>query len=93
MRAYEHLIVHDDVAYVSSWGSGLVMLDVSDPYAPTQLGMFASQYIAAAAVQGTTAVLGRVTNGGAVLAVDVSNPAMSALLNSVPENKSMRLRA
>jgi hypothetical protein len=92
-RAYEQVVVADDIAFVASWGSGLMMLDLTAPQAPQPLGLFPYEFAAGLAVDGNVAYVGRVTNGGEVIAVDVSDPSDPHLLGAAPAHKAMRLRA
>jgi hypothetical protein len=92
-RAFEDIVIDQDVAYLASWGSGLVLLDVSTPGAPEQLSHFFYEFASAVAVEGNTAYVGRTTNGGEVIAVDVSDPTNPTLLGAIATTKAMRLRA
>lgn len=92
-RAYEQMVLHDDIAYLASWGTGLVMVDVSTPEAPDQLSVFPYDYVTGLAVHGTTAYLGRVTQGGEITAVDVSDPTVPRPMGVIAATKPVRLRA
>ncbi len=71
---YEHLAVVGTTAYMTSWGYGLLIIDLSDPNAPAQLSSVYIQYASAVDVAGDMAYVVTSTNGGILQIVDVSNP-------------------
>ncbi|QAU22829.1 hypothetical protein EO087_01540 [Dyella sp. M7H15-1] len=83
-RDFEEMSVKGHRAYLDAWGYGLIIVDFSDPIHPRELGRFSAPFFGRLTVQGRYAYLGRNTNGGAILSVDVSNPAKPLQLDSIP---------
>lgn len=90
-RAFEQLAVDGNRAYLTSWGSGLVIADLTDPAAPQQLGFWEYPFATAIAARGNRAWVGRSTNGGELVALDVSNPAQPQPLGAIQTAKILRL--
>ncbi|HEY0179748.1 MAG TPA: hypothetical protein VGC30_08960, partial [Dokdonella sp.] len=61
--------------YLTAWGYGLIVADLSDPLHPAETGRLPYAYASAAAASGGFVYLGTATNGGIVQVVDVSDPA------------------
>lgn len=74
-RAFEQVAVDGNRAYLTSWGSGLIIADVTNARAPTELGYFEFPFATAIAAKGNYAFVGTTTNGGILAVLDVSNPA------------------
>lgn len=74
-RDFEAFAVDGDRAYLAAWGFGLVVVDLSDPMQPTELGTLESFFPSAIAASGDFVYLGSATNGGVLQIVDVSDPA------------------
>lgn len=92
-RAYEELLVDGDRTYLASWGSGVAILDSSDPAAPVQTGFLEAFAATSLASRGDILFVGTSTNGGLLAAVDVSDAAAPTVLDVVQTAKAMRVRA
>lgn len=90
-RAFEQLAVDGNRAYLTSWGSGLVIADIGNPVAPQQLGFWDYPFATAIAARGNRAWVGRSTNGGELVALDVTDPAQPQPLGAVQTAKILRL--
>lgn len=90
-RAFEQLAVDGNRAYMTSWGSGLVIADISNPRAPVQSGYWEYPFATAIAAAGNYAYVGRSTNGGELVVLDVTDPAQPQPLASMETSKIMRL--
>lgn len=77
-RAFEAMDVDGDVAYLAAWGYGLVTVDLSTSK-PTELGRLSLPFASVVDVAGGYAYVAKNTNGPALYAVDVSNPAAPSL--------------
>jgi hypothetical protein len=86
---YEHLAIDGTTAYMASWGYGLLILDVSDPGAPTLLNSVFIQYASAVDVNGDMAYVVTSTNGGVLQIVDVSNPQLPIPRGSLSISKGL----
>lgn len=83
-RAFEDMAVDGRRAYLAAWGYGLIVVDLSNPSSPRELGRLPAQFSSAIAGKGRYVYLGTATNGGSVTSVDVSNPARPIVRNAVP---------
>jgi hypothetical protein len=90
-RAFEQLAVDGSRAYLTSWGSGLVIADVANPLAPQQIGFWEYPFATAIVARGNRAWVGRSTNGGELVALDVTNAAQPQVLGSLETSKILRL--
>lgn len=90
-RAFEQLAVDGNRAYLTSWGSGLVIADLSNPAQPQQVGFWEYPFATAIAARGNLAYVGRSTNGGELVVLDMTNPAQPQPLASVQTSKILRL--
>ncbi len=90
-RAFEQLAVDGNRAYLTSWGSGLVIADLSNPTQPQQIGFWEYPFATAIAARGNFAYVGRSTNGGELVVLDVTNPAQPQQLATVQTSKILRL--
>ncbi len=90
-RAFEQLAVDGNRAYLTSWGSGLIIADLTNPSAPQQLGYWEYPFATAIAARGNRAWVGRSTNGGEVVALDVTNAAQPQVLGAQTTSKVLRL--
>ena len=93
-RAFEGLALDGNRAYLGSWGAGLVIADVTDPRRPVELGRYFYEFGSTVAARGNYAYLGRTTNGGELVILDVSNPADPSpvgVLTSALDDKFMRI--
>jgi len=87
----EDVAVSGDLAYVAAGGSGLRVVDISDPFHPTELGAWDSRgYAEGVAVAGNIVYLADGPYGLRV--VDVSNPAMPTEIGSAfPMNYTFKV--
>ena len=92
-RAYEELLVDGDRTYLASWGSGVAILDSSDPAAPVQVGFIEAFAATSLAVRDDILFVGTSTNGGLLGAIDVSDAAAPVTLGVVATAKAMRVRS
>lgn len=90
-RAFEQLAVDGSRAYLTSWGSGLIVADISNPAQPQELGFWSYPFATAIAARGDRAYVGRSTNGGELVVLDVANPANPQPLGAVLTSKIRRL--
>ena len=81
-RAFNDMHVTDEVAYLAAWGYGLLIADVSNPRAPTELAR--SEFFGAhtVSVSDGLAYLGKNTNGTELAIMDVSDPKQPTFLLS-----------
>ncbi|MEM9557890.1 MAG: hypothetical protein AAGC60_26770 [Acidobacteriota bacterium] len=84
LNAFEDVEVVGSLAFLADWGSGLVIVDLTDPSVPTQLGFLALDFPNSVAVSGDLAVLVSSTNGGVFYVVDIADPSNPSLLGSTP---------
>ncbi len=83
-RAFEDMSVDGRRAYLAAWGYGLIVVDISNPSSPRELGRLPAEFSSAIAGKGRHVYLGTATNGGSVTSVDVSNPARPVVRGSIP---------
>ena len=79
-RSFETMTISGDMAYLASWGAGLIAVDLTDPAAPREVGRLPVTYAAVLDVKGAYAYVGKWTNGGLLGVVDISNPATPSLV-------------
>ena len=82
-RDFEQYAVDGDRAYLTAWGYGLIVVDLSDPLHPAELGRVPYDFASAAAATGDFAYIGTATNGGIVQVVDVSDPGQPTLRGAI----------
>ncbi len=82
-RSFEQLEISGDTAWLAAWGFGLIGVDLSNPAKPVETGRLEYPFAAVLEIQGKYAYVARWTNGGAIAAVDVSNPASPAVRSQV----------
>uniref|UniRef100_UPI0021491EAC hypothetical protein n=1 Tax=Tahibacter caeni TaxID=1453545 RepID=UPI0021491EAC len=90
-RAFEQLAVDGSRAYLTSWGSGLVIADVGNPAQPHETGFWPYPFATAIVARGDRAYVGRSTNGGELVVLDVANPAQPQPLGAVTTSKIRRM--
>lgn len=91
-RAYEEMLVDGDRTYLASWGSGVVVLDTSDPAAPVEIGRLPIGFATSLAVRGDVLFVGTSTNGGTLSAWDTNDLTATAPLDFVFTSKALRVR-
>jgi hypothetical protein len=74
LRSFEGFAIDGNRIYLAAWGYGMLVVDVSDPLNPVEIGRQPYEYASEVAVNGNFAYVGRSTNGGEVRIFDVSNP-------------------
>ncbi|MGN7726411.1 pre-peptidase C-terminal domain-containing protein [Luteimonas sp. 22616] len=79
-RSFEAIAMSGDIAWLASWGYGLVGVDLSDPAAPVEAGRMAFPFAAVLDVAGQYAYVAKWTNGGLFGVADISNPAAPTLV-------------
>jgi len=93
-RAMEDISLDGGRAYVASWGYGVLIADLSDPDAPTEIGRFEFPFASAIEAHGDRVYVASTTNGGIFRVLDVSNPAapqqLGALLTSQTYDLTVR---
>ena len=82
LNAFADIVVVGTHAFLADWGSGLVIADITDPRAPSQLGHLPLEFAGAVDVMGNTAAVAKATNGGELFIVDVSDVTRPAFLGS-----------
>ncbi|UXI69804.1 LVIVD repeat-containing protein [Tahibacter amnicola] len=90
-RAFEQMHVDGNRAYLASWGSGLVIADITQPRTPVELGRFAFGFASAVTAAGNMVYVGRSTNGGMLQVVDVTNPAQPVARGGLETRRVSRL--
>ncbi len=79
-RSFEQVAMSGDIAWLASWGSGLIGVDLSDPAAPVEAGRMEFPFAAVLDVEGQYAYVAKWTNGGLLGVADLSNPAAPTLV-------------
>lgn len=92
LGAVEGIRVVGNRAYVANWGFGLLILDLQNPNEPTLLGQAEIAFATAVEVVGNFAYVVTSTNGGFLVVVDVTNPALPQIVTSIPTSKSLDIR-
>lgn len=92
-RAFEQMQVAGNLAYLASWGSGLLMVDVTDPATPRQVGFWEKAFVSAVEIVDGLALIGRVSGPNVFNIVDVSNPARPLELSEMEGYKPIQIRA
>src|SRR3569623_3676415 len=90
-RDYEGIALDGNRAYLAAWGTGLVIADITDARKPQELGRFDYPFATAVLAHGNIAYVGRSTNGGQLVVLDVSNPANPTPLGYIDTGKILRL--
>ncbi|MCH7826676.1 MAG: hypothetical protein IIC75_01670, partial [Bacteroidetes bacterium] len=80
------VVVRLDYAYVADWENGLHIIDISDPFNPTEIGFFETEanQVVAVAVGGNYAyVVGLLAHGLQIIDIsDPSNPTVTGIFNT-----------
>lgn len=79
-RAFEGMAIAGDIAYLAAWGYGLIVVDLSDPLQPLEIGRLPYPFASSVEVEGDRLYLGKNTNGPALAVVDIADPAQPQLL-------------
>jgi hypothetical protein len=86
---YEDVDVDSGVGYLASWGYGLLLFDLTDPSQPAALGDVPFGYASAVDAVGDWAYLVKSTEGGLFAVVDVSDPALPEIVQTLPLSKGL----
>jgi len=92
-RDFEQFAVDGNRAYLVAWGYGLIVVDLSDPSRPAELGRLPYFFPSAVAASGDYVYMGTATNGGVLQVVDVSDPSHPVLRGAVNVTTINRLQA
>lgn len=90
-RAFEQLAVGGNLAYLTSWGSGVFVLDITDPLAIRETARIDMPFATAIDVQGNFAYVGTSTNGGILSVIDMAKPAAPVVRGTLQTSKILRL--
>jgi hypothetical protein len=90
-RDMEDISVDGNRAYLAAWGFGVLVVDLADPSAPTELGRFAFPFASTIEAHGDRVYVASTTNGGIFKVLDVSDPAHPAELGSINTSKTYGL--
>jgi len=90
-RDMEDISVDGSRAYLSAWGFGVLVVDLSDPSAPTELGRFEFPFASTIEAHGDRVYVASTTNGGIFKVLDVSDPAHPAELGSINTSQTYGL--
>jgi hypothetical protein len=82
-RDMEDISVDAGRAYIAAWGYGVLIADLANPGAPTELGRFEFPFASAIEAHGDRVYVASTTNGGIFKVLDVSNPASPQELGSI----------
>ena len=90
MGGYEDLDVEGSTAYMTSWGYGLLTIDLSTPGEPTPLGSLEIPQASGVDVKGDLAYVVSSSYGNAALYItDVSDPSMPTIRATMPVSKGL----
>jgi hypothetical protein len=86
-RGYTGMAVRGHTAYLAVWGYGLIVVDLSAPLKPREIGRLEYPFASSVEVVGQRLYLGKNTNGPTLGVVDIADPANPVLLSnwSVPD--------
>jgi hypothetical protein len=90
-RDMEDISVDGGRAYLSAWGYGVLIVDLADPGAPSELGRFAFPFASTIEAHGDRVYVASTTNGGLFKILDVSNPAAPSELGSLATSQTYGL--
>ncbi|HVI57957.1 MAG TPA: pre-peptidase C-terminal domain-containing protein [Luteimonas sp.] len=79
-RSFEQVAMSGDIAWLTSWGYGLVGVDLSDPAAPVEAGRLSFPFAHLLDIEGQYGYLTKWTNGGVFAVVDLSDPAAPSVV-------------
>jgi hypothetical protein len=90
-RDMEDISVDGGRAYISAWGYGVLVVDLSDPAAPAELGRFAFPFASTIEAHGDRVYVASATNGGIFRILDVSDPTAPGELGSLATSQTYGL--
>jgi len=90
-RDMEDISVDNGRAYLSAWGFGVLIVDLSDPGAPAELGRFAFPFASTIEAHGDRVYVASTTNGGIFRILDVSDPTAPSELGSLTTSQTYGL--
>ena len=79
-RSFEQIVMSGDIAWLTSWGYGLVGVDLSDPAAPVEAGRLSFPFAHLLDIEGQYGYLTKWTNGGVFAVVDLSDPSSPSVV-------------
>lgn len=86
-RGYSDIAVSGRTAYLAAWGFGVVVVDLTNPLKPREIGRLPYPFASSVLVSGNRLYVGKNTNGPGLGVVDVSDPSQPTLLSdwSLPD--------
>ena len=90
-RDMEDISVDGGRAYLSAWGYGVLVVDLTDPTTPAELGRFAFPFASTIEAHGDRVYVASTTNGGIFKILDVSDPAAPSELGSIATSQTYGL--
>ena len=90
-RVYEQIATSGSRAYLTSWGYGVFVLDITNPLAVQELSRIDMPFATAVAARGNFAYVGTSTNGGILSVIDVSTPSTPVVRGTLTTSKIMKL--
>ncbi len=90
-RDMEDISVDGGRAYLSAWGYGVLIVDLSDPAAPAELGRFEFPFASTIEAHGDRVYVASTTNGGIFRILDVSDPTAPSELGSLTTSQTYGL--
>ena len=82
-RDMDNVSVDSGRAYLAAWGYGVLIVDLSDPSHPSELGRLPYPFPAAIQARGNLAYVASATNDGVFSVLDVSDPKNASVLGSL----------
>ena len=79
-RVFNDMQIDGDIAYLAAWGFGLIIADVSDPRAPSEVARLPAAFAHTVTVADARAYIAKNTNGPEFGIIDVSDPTSPNLL-------------
>lgn len=90
-RDMEDISVDGGRAYLAAWGYGVLIADIADATAPSELGRFEFPFASAIEAHGDRVYVASTTNGGIFKVLDVSVPAAPQELGSLTTSQTYDL--
>jgi hypothetical protein len=90
-RDMENVSIDGGRAYLAAWGYGVLIVDLSKPAHPTELGRFAFPFATAIKAAGDLVYVASVTDQGIFEILDVSNPNDPVELGSMATDQTLDL--
>jgi hypothetical protein len=90
-RDFEDVSIDGNRAYLSAWGYGVLIADLSDPREPVETGRFEFPFASTIEAHGDRVYVASATNGGILRILDVTDPANPQQLGSLPTSQTYDL--